>query len=288
MLQQHPFVRESGQGEAILCLHSSTSSSRQWIPLMEQLAANFRVLAPDLCGQGRNTGLAAAGDALEEDLGLIESVAGETPVHVVGHSYGGAVALRYALRHPQRLLSLTLYEPAAWHLLAASLERERAGREVFEVGLRVMHLVDAGSELEAARHFVDYWAGDGGWDQMSAFQQDRVAEQMTRVVAHFVALFTDPTPLAAYTALRMPVLLMSGGAGPRSGQRVTELLADAIPRAAVQRFEALGHMGPITSADEVNGLIARFIRIASCVGSMKAETKKAKLDRVQPCPNAST
>jgi pimeloyl-ACP methyl ester carboxylesterase len=101
---------------------------------------------------------------------------------------------------------------------------------------------------------------------MGALQKDRVAEQMPRVVAHFVALFSDPAPLAAYAALRMPVLLLSGRAGPRSGQRVTELLAAAMPRATLQRFDALGHMGPVTSADEVNDVIARFIRITSCVG----------------------
>jgi pimeloyl-ACP methyl ester carboxylesterase len=233
---------------------------------MDRLAGNFRVLAPDLCGQGRNTGLGADGDALEEDVGLIEEVAAGVPVHVVGHSYGGAVALRYSMRHPGRVRSLTLYEPAAWHLLAAGFDGDRAGHEVLDVGSAVMHLVDAGRPLEAARHFVDYWNGDGSWDRMGALQKDRVAEQMPRVVAHFVALFSDPAPLAAYAALRMPVLLLSGRAGPRSGQRVTELLAAAMPRATLQRFDALGHMGPVTSADEVNDVIARFIRITSCVG----------------------
>ena len=116
MRQQHPFVRDSGQGEAVLCLHSSTSSSRQWIPLMERLAANHRVLAPDLCGQGRNTGPGGGGDALEEDVGLIEALAGNLPVHVVGHSYGGAVALRYTMRHPARVRSLTLYELSLIHI----------------------------------------------------------------------------------------------------------------------------------------------------------------------------
>ena len=265
MRAQYPFVRDAGEGETVLCVHSSTSSSKQWIGLMERLAGSYRVLAPDLCGQGRNTGLGGDGDALEEDVRLIERVADGAPVHVVGHSYGGAVALRYSMRHPRRVRSLTLYEPAAWHLLADSPDGDRAGHEVLDVGAAVTHLVDAGRPLEAAHRFVDYWNGDGSWDGMSASQRDRVAVQMPRVVAHFTALFADRTRLAAYSALDLPVLLMSGRSGPRSGQRVTDLLAGALPRAVVERFDALGHMGPMTSADEVNELIARFIRITSCV-----------------------
>src|SRR5215510_5422327 len=162
MRQQHPFVRDSGgQGHPVLCVHSSTSSSKQWIPLMDRLAGDYRVIAPDLCGQGRNTGLCGGADALEEDVRLIEGLAHDVPVHVVGHSYGGAVALRYSMRHPARVRSLTLYEPAAWHLLAACFDADRAGHEVLDVGSGVMHLVDAGRPAEAARHFVDYWNGDG-------------------------------------------------------------------------------------------------------------------------------
>jgi pimeloyl-ACP methyl ester carboxylesterase len=260
MQQRYPFVRQAGRGESVLCLHSSTGSSKQWMALMERLAPVCRVIAPDLAGQGRNTWPGGSGDALEEDVRLAEEVAGETPVHLVGHSYGGAVALRYALRHPQRVRSLVVYEPALWHLVAA---RDGAAHEVFDVGLRIARLFEGGRTIEAARLFVDYWNGEGTWECVGSFQQERIASQMKQVVAHFTALFADPTSLAAYAALDMPALLMCGRTSPPPGPRVIELLAHAMPGATVRRFEGLGHMGPVTSAGEVNEAISRFINVGT-------------------------
>lgn len=255
----YPFVRESGHGEAVICLHASTSSSRQWSALIERLAPQCHVLAPDLAGHGGTAWQDRGANALEEDLRLVEAVAGGETVHLVGHSYGGAVALRYAMRHPHRVRSLVLYEPAMWHLVAVGAAGDRAALKVFDVGHRVMGLVEGGSHLDAARLFLDYWNGEGSWERMNASQHDRIAAQMARVVAHFAAVFVDRTPLVAYAGLVMPALLMSGGVGPRSGQRTTELLAATMPRAVTQRFPALGHMGPISAAAEVNEAIAAFL-----------------------------
>jgi pimeloyl-ACP methyl ester carboxylesterase len=258
MHSHYPFVRQSGHGEAVVCLHASTSSSRQWGALIERLEPACHVLAPDLAGHGGTAWQDRGANALEEDLRLVEAVAGGEAVHLVGHSYGGAVALRYAMRHPQRVRSLVLYEPAMWHLVAVGAAGDRAALKVFDVGHRVMGLVAAGSYLDAARLFLDDWNGAGSWERMNAAQRDRIAAQMVRVVAHFAALFLDRTPLVAYAALGMPALVMSGGAGPRSGQRAAELLAATLPRALPRRFPALGHMGPMISPDEVNAAIAAF------------------------------
>jgi pimeloyl-ACP methyl ester carboxylesterase len=266
MHTHYPFVRESGRGEAVICLHATTSSSRQWSALMERLAPQCHVLAPDLAGHGRTAWQDRGANALEEDLALVEALAGGDAVHLVGHSYGGAVALRYAMRHPHRVRSLVLYEPAVWHIVAVGAAGDRAALRVFDVGHRIVNFVEAGGDHEAARLFIDYWNGNGTWDGMSASHRERVAAQMRRVVAHFAALFVDRTPLVAYAALGMPALLLSGACGPRSGQRATELLAATMPRTSTRRFPALGHMGPVTAADEVNEAIAAFLEGTAAIG----------------------
>jgi pimeloyl-ACP methyl ester carboxylesterase len=253
MQPRYPFVREAGAGAAVLCLHSSTSSSSQWLPLMQRLADGCRVIAPDLYAQGKNAWPPSGRDALLEDVALVEAVAGAGHVHLIGHSYGGAVALRYAMRHPGRVRSLVLYEPAVWHLLVGD------PGEVFDVAAAIEEQVASGDAAGAARDFVDYWNGHGSWERMQAHHRERLAAQMPQVVAHFTALFADPTPPAAYGALDMPVLLLCGGAGPRSAQRAARRLAEAMPGAAYQRFPRLGHMGPMSAPDEVNAAIERFL-----------------------------
>lgn len=261
--QPRPFVRETGNGPLVICLHASTSSSKQWTALMARLdSEGYRVLAPDLCAQGKTAWRGAGSNALESDVGLVETIADEEPAHVVGHSYGGAVALGYALRHPRRVRSLALYEPAAWNLVRDAASDPLA-REVIEVGSRIVSLVGAGRPFNAARAFVDYWNGVGSWEAMAPLHQERICAQMPQVVAHFTALFSNPASLRAYSTLHMPALFMSGGTGPRCGPRTAELLARAMPRASHRRFPRLGHMGPVTSPDEVNEALSDFLSAPS-------------------------
>jgi pimeloyl-ACP methyl ester carboxylesterase len=120
---REPYFREVGAGPGVVCVHSNASSSSQWRALMETLASGFHVLAPDTHGAGK--GPAWPTDrplALRDEVALLEPVftrAG-TPFSLVGHSYGGAVALVAAVQQPQRLRALVLYEPTLFALVDAA------------------------------------------------------------------------------------------------------------------------------------------------------------------------
>ena len=118
------FVRESGSGPAVICLHSNASSSAQWRALIELLAPDFRVLAPDLLGAGRSPPWPEpVKPDLREELALLAPVLASLPggagerFHLVGHSYGAAVAAKVALAMPGRVASLLMYEPTLFALL---------------------------------------------------------------------------------------------------------------------------------------------------------------------------
>ena len=113
---------EVGAGETVVLLHSSASSGAQWRSLCAPLAERFTALAPDLYGYGASDpwpGRAAM--TLADEVAPLEALLARRPgpVHLVGHSYGGAVALRLALRAPT-LRSLTLIEPVAFTCCAAA------------------------------------------------------------------------------------------------------------------------------------------------------------------------
>src|SRR5438874_6249088 len=94
------FFREAGAGTGVVCVHASASVSGQWRPLMDLLANRFRVLAADLYGYGQSPAWPDAHKlSLADEARLLEPVfrsAGDR-FHLIGHSYGGAVALRAAL-----------------------------------------------------------------------------------------------------------------------------------------------------------------------------------------------
>src|SRR5215467_11177508 len=105
---------ETGRGETVVLLHASASSGAQWRSLTEDLQGRWRVLAPDLHGYGQ-TGPRPESHlpGLGDEAALVDAILGRSAprFHLVGHSYGGAVALRLASDRPARLLSLTLIEP---------------------------------------------------------------------------------------------------------------------------------------------------------------------------------
>jgi pimeloyl-ACP methyl ester carboxylesterase len=84
------------------------------------LADHYRVLTPDLLGYGWSEPSAVNTRFHPwSDLGALVALAGDAdaPVHLVGHSYGGALALEAARTLGPRVQSLTLIEPMAFHLL---------------------------------------------------------------------------------------------------------------------------------------------------------------------------
>ena len=104
-------------------------------------------------------------DEAARTIALIDK--SEEKVHLVGHSYGGGVALHVALARPSRIASMALYEPSAFHLLRQMGEPgAEAYAEITGVARRICDGVVTGDYRRAVTDFVDYWNGPGAWDTM--------------------------------------------------------------------------------------------------------------------------
>ena len=180
--------------------------------------------------------------------------------HLVGHSYGGGVALQVALQQPQRVLSLTLYEPVAFGLLPALGADEPEWQEIREVAASLGAALDHGNDFGAARGFCAYWQGRDVWAELDFAQHMRLAEAMPTVRRHFEALFAAQWSDSLLGLLQMPVQLICGTATRASARRVAQSLAARLPRADLQMLEGAGHMAPITAAERVNALILAQLR----------------------------
>ena len=263
-----PGVREAGTGVPVVCVHASASSSGQWRPLMERLSGRFRSLAVDLYGYGQSPPWPDERPlALADEVELIEPVletAGDR-LHLVGHSYGGAVALRAALACPTRLRSLVLFEPVLFAALLAEDPRQPAAREIAAVRDETVAAVDRGDLDTAGARFVDYWMGAGAWAAMPNPRRQAVAGVMRKVKAEWHAAFTEPMPLSAFAALDVPTLCIVGTGSPASSRRVTRLLAKTLPSLTTVEIDGVGHVAPVTHPDRVNAVIAGYLeRVTAC------------------------
>lgn len=247
--------------ETVVLLHSSASSSRQWQALAAQLQPQYRVMPIDLHGHGRQADW--RGDSpltLADEAALALPLLPPEGAHVVGHSYGAAVALKLATLAPRSVRSLSVYEPvlAAW--LVDDDAQSPAAREFLAVGAFVDRALARGEHELAAWHFVDYWSGPGAWAAMSPERRAGVAQRMPAVGAHFGALLGERmlSPLAL-AALTMPMLVLHGEGTRASTRRIAQLLRAVLPQARHEALNGVGHLGPMTHAAEVNACIQGFI-----------------------------
>jgi pimeloyl-ACP methyl ester carboxylesterase len=245
---------------AVVLLHSSMSSRSQWAALMAAHEPSWRFVALDLLGYGKapfpdpsqHAGFSLAHEVDAVLAALAEQLPGDTPFHLVGHSYGGATALRLARTIPERIRSLAVFEPVAFHLLDAG----DAGRREIEAVVDRIRSADA--DEAATRMFLDYWNGPGAFDAMPAPLRERFTAQVAKVKLDFVALLGEPATLRDMTAIDVPALVLTGRDGPASTRAVAACLTPALPRASMQQTPG-GHMAPITHAADVNAAIVAFL-----------------------------
>jgi pimeloyl-ACP methyl ester carboxylesterase len=256
------YFREAGAGPAVVCVHASASSSAQWRPLMECLGGRFRTLAVDLYGCGKSSRWPNGQMlSLADEVSFLDPVlaAAGDRFHLVGHSYGGAVALKAALANPGRLRSLVVFEPVLFSLLFAEDATQPAAREIAAVRDETVAAVQTGNPDAAGARFVDYWMGAGVWAGMPESRRQAVAEAMNTVSSEWDAAFMEPTPLEGLAAVDVPILLLTGSESPAASRAVARLLMKTLPRVTAVEIEGVGHMAPVTHSDRVNALIERHL-----------------------------
>ena len=146
-------------------------------------------------------------------------------MHLVGHSYGGGVALHVALARPGRIASLSLYEPSAFHLLRQIGGGAAAFAEIRSVAYAIATSVVVGDYRRAAITFVEYWSGHGAWNALRPAVQAALITWMPKAPLDFNALFGEPEMPAAYARMECPALVMRGERAPAP----TQIIADTLP-----------------------------------------------------------
>jgi pimeloyl-ACP methyl ester carboxylesterase len=250
--------RETGAGAPVVALHGSAATSGQWRFLAGCLEGRFRVLAPDLPGYGRSEPLEdGAPDLARVAARLVPLIdnCGE-PVHLVGHSFGGAVALKIAIAMPERVRSLTLIEPAAFHLLRDGTAGDRRlHAEIGGVAHDLRGFVEEGDPWNGMARFVDFWNGPGAWSRSSDALRLTLAANVGQVDDDFAAIEAETDTLGDVARVACPTLCVMGMESPAVSMRVTERIAGAIRGARLEMVPDAGHMAPLTDPHVVDPMI---------------------------------
>jgi len=255
---------DAGQGEPVILIHSSVSANRQWRALTETLQDRYRVLAINLYGYGETTpwpGTAPQSLHAQAQLVLALCEALDAPVHLVGHSFGGAVALKAATLLGPRVGSLVLLEPNPVHLLRVH-GRTEAYLEARALRDHVKCYGSRGDWPRVAERFADYWLGDGAWSAMPEKRRAAFAEALPPNFHEWDAVMDEQASLEEWQALTARTLVVSDPLTRRPIRELVELFAQACPHWTFHAIHEGGHMAPLTRPERVNPVVRDFLDAA--------------------------
>jgi pimeloyl-ACP methyl ester carboxylesterase len=155
---------ECGAGPAIVLVPGSCSTGAAWRPIISDLSSRFRCVTTSLLGYGGTVERRTASDpSISHEAEVLESVVRKAggPVHLVGHSFGGLVALVVALRNQVPLSSLVILEAPAMEPLRA--EGEDRHHSLFR-NITDAYFADfAGRNVGAIAAMIDFYGGPGAF-----------------------------------------------------------------------------------------------------------------------------
>jgi proline iminopeptidase len=272
------YFRELGEGPPLLVLHGGPDFNHSYfLPEMDLMASAFRLIYYDQRGRGKSSaGVAPEDVSIEsevQDLDLVRRHFGLDRVAVLGHSWGGVLAMEYAARHPERVSHLILLNTGPASRVDALAFRE--GRRATEAeGLERMRAIAKTRE---------YIAGDIDTEAeyySIHFRRAVVPEYLERVVrslrTHFTPedivkaraieerLYEETWQRPGYDLIArlrtspVPTLVIHGDRDfvPLEGNRH---IADGVPGARLVQVKDCGHFSYLERPAEVLGAIVSHI-----------------------------
>ena len=248
------FQQEQGAGEPLVLVHGGFSDHGNFRAVVAGLADQFRVVAYDRRGHSRSERLAPLGSRRdqEDDLAALIEALALGPAHVVGTSFGSAIALGLAGRRPDLVRTLTAHEPA----LPGLSPRGPAVEAAIRAALARVARGDA--EGGTQQFLEDVALGPGAWTRFP----EPIKATMVRNAPAVLEEQADPAwgdvDRDALSNLRIPVLLTQGGQSPPWFADVVAELARLIPEARVHGYPDAGHSPHITQPDEYVAVVTAF------------------------------
>lgn len=254
------YEEHGASGPTLVLVPGSCSTGAAWRPVMKALDGKFRFVTTSLLGYGATAERRTASDAsVLREAEVLEAVIAKAggEVHLVGHSFGGAVALIVAMRKRVPIASLTVLEAPLPSLLSHCGEDEhyRAFREMTDAYFAAW----GGGDREAIRTMIDFYGGEGtyaSWpDRVRAYAVETTPVNM-RDWANAYDESLSPEMLAA---IGVPVSVAVGAQSHPAICRANGLVAMSIEDATFKTIGGAAHFMISTHPGQVAELIAETV-----------------------------
>lgn len=256
-----PHVMTLGKGaRRTLALHCTMGFGGAWKGF-SNASPDLTLVAPDMPSHGRSADWDFASSFADTVFQASLDVMDDTPMDVIGHSFGAVIALRLAVMHPERVRSLTVIEPVIFSITQQDAPEVLAQHDI-EAAPYQQALSDRDWE-KAARIFNRMWSEKAPkWDDMPERNRAAMVRGVPVVGGQRAFLYDDAAGmLPRLGLLKMPVLVMRGAESHPSITAANNGLAARVSGSVQVAIPGAGHMAPITHpaevAAEVSALMAR-------------------------------
>lgn len=275
--------------EPAVYVHGHGGSSTNWADLADLLSRNLDGLAVDLPGFGRSEPAADYGvpGTARALAGVVETVG--APVHLIGNSYGGTVALHLAARRPDLVRTLTLISPAVPFLNPRwSSHLSLGGIRMFLGGAKALRRMATGTDPEelVAQSLARCCADPGTipWARVQA-EVDELRQAIAlpwRPVAEARSfrglvlellrghLPTRDSLRRLARQLKMPTLVVWGERDRILSVKLAGVLTRLIPHARLAVLDNVGHLPHLEAPERVANVVNSFL--AGRLGSLSPAT----------------
>ena len=254
---------ECGTGPTIVLVPGSCSTGAAWRPVIATWNGQFRCVTTSLLGYGGTAERRTVGDAdISHEAEILESVIRNAGgrAHLVGHSFGGLVALAVAFRKRVSLASLVILEAPAPEVLQdrGKHQHYRAFRQMTEA-----YFADfAGGNQEAIATMIDFYGGAGTYASWPPRVRGYAVETTPVNILDWASAYGFALPAKSLTAVQIPTLVIRGGKSHPAVQRANGLLSECTSSAALVTIDTAAHFMIATHPDDVGRLIAQHVRYA--------------------------
>jgi pimeloyl-ACP methyl ester carboxylesterase len=256
------YVEAGARLPALVLVHGSMSDLRAFQFQVPALARSSRTISMSLrhfyperwSGSGDDFSV----ERHAEDVAAFIEARGLGPVHLLGHSRGGAVALQVALCHPRIVRTLILADPGGLEsLLPPSAEGEAMARQSVEMFARLRDNLARGDVESALRRFVEDLNGPGAWEKRTPEQRQVMRDNVTTGPACAQRPAFTPGDVAS---LAMPILAMTGSASPARYRLMLEAMRARNPNVReIVTLEGAAHGMQRDRPEAFNAAVRAFV-----------------------------
>ena len=252
---------EQGSGEAVFLLHSTAAGNKQWRKLIDELSPCFKVIAPNLIGYGSTPHWTEQRlQTLNDQVALLDDVFQRyQKFSIVGHSFGGSVAMTAAKNYPEKVKDLVLIEPNPFYLL-----EQNSDWEAFDEAVALRDIIKTAGNTDsweiAATYFADYWNGAGSWQGMDQQRQTKFITALKPNFHEWDCVMHEKTSLDEWRmALPSDTTILSSDKTVNSISSLVGLFKTCMSSWSFQSYSEAGHMAPLTHPQMINPIINNIL-----------------------------